>query len=153
MRPTRILAAALLLFPTLAAGQGTDTLRLGERVRVRVASTRQNVNLFVGNVSAISPDTLILALPGGKGTVILPRASISEVAKSEGNESRWRNLPRVAPLALITAATIPLVTQTRSRQVRFQGAALIGLNVSMIAARLGRKPPERWTPLDTWLNR
>jgi hypothetical protein len=154
MRPTRIFAAtALLVFPVVAAAQVSDTLQLGERVRVRVASTQGNTNLFTGNIAAISPDTLILAIPGGKGTIILPRASINEVAKSDGRVSRWRSVPFVAPLVFSSALVTSTLTQSRSGTARTQGVLLIGMNAALIARYVGRTPPERWRPVESWLNR
>jgi hypothetical protein len=154
MRPTRILAAAaLLVFPALAGAQVSDTLQLGERVRVRGASTQGIVNLFTGNIASISPDTLVLAIPGGKGTIILPRASINEVAKSDGRVSRWRSVPFVAPLVFSSALVTSTLTRSNSSHVRTQGLLLVGMNAALIARFVGRTPPERWRPVETWLNR
>jgi hypothetical protein len=154
MRHTRILAAAaLLVFPAIAAAQVSDTLQLGERVRVRVASTRGNTNLFTGNIASISPDTLVLAIPGGKGTIILPRASINEVAKSDGRVSRWKSVPFVAPFVFSSALVTSTLTSPNSGSVRTRGVLLLGLNAAMVARLVGRTPPERWRPVETWLNR
>ena len=154
MRPTRIIAlAALLVSPAAAGAQVTDTLDLGERVRVRVASTTGNTNLFTGNIASISADTLVLAIPGGKGTIILPRASINEVAKSDGRVSRWRSVPLATPLVFSSALIASTLTRSRSGNVRAQGVLLLGMNAALIARHVGRTPAERWRPVETWLNR
>lgn len=154
MRPTRILAAAAFLaLPIVAAAQVGDTLQIGERVRVRVASTRGNTNLFTGNIASISPDTLILAIPGGKGTIVLPRASISEVAKSDGHVSRWVRLPIVAPLVVSSALITSTLTKTSSRDLQTRGTLILGLNAALIGRYLSHPAPERWRPVESWLNR
>lgn len=154
MRPTRILAAAaLLVFPVVAAAQVSDTLQLGERVRVRVASTRGNTNLFTGNIASISPDTLVLAIPGGKGTIILPRASINEVAKSDGKVSRWVRVPIITPLVVSSAMITSTLTRSQSGSARTRGYFILGMNAAFIGGYLGRTPPERWRPVESWLSR
>ena len=153
MRPTRILAAVFLFVPALVSAQGNDTLQLGERVRVRVASTKGNTNLFTGNILSVSPDTLVLGIPGGKGTIILPRASINEVAKSDGRESRWKKAPLYAPMIFSSALVASTLTQTHSGSIRTSGVLLLGVNASLLVRYVGRTPPERWRPVETWLNR
>ena len=89
-----IVLAAMIASPLTVHSQAADSLRVGERVRVRVAATR-GPNMFVGEVASISPDTLVMSIPGGKGSITLPRLAISEVALSDGRQSRtpperWR---------------------------------------------------------------
>ena len=154
MRPTRIFAAgALLVLPLVAAAQVSDTLQLGERVRVRVASTRRNTDVFTGKIASISPDTLVLAIPGGKGTIILPRASINEVAKSDGHVSRWVRLPIIAPLVISSGMIISTLTRSRSHDVQTRGTLILGLNAAIIGRYLSHPAPERWRPVESWLNR
>src|SRR5689334_18329957 len=109
MRIHRLIAVLAVLLPLNARAQIPDTLHLGDRVRVRVAATRGAVNLFVGNVSAVSPDSLTLSIPGGKGTIILPRASVSEIALADGREPWWTNVARTGPILplLVITASLP----------------------------------------------
>src|SRR3954469_11590665 len=93
-----VLFAAVVALPPLLEAQAPDSLHVGDRVRVRVAATRGYSNLFIGNVASISPDTLVVDIPGNKGTIILPRAGIAEVAVASGRESRFVNLPHLLPL-------------------------------------------------------
>src|SRR5215212_9893442 len=94
---TAALAAALTL-PALLPAQVSDTLHVGERVRVNVAASRSYTNVFVGNIASMSPDTLVLELPGYKGRILLPRLAIGEIAVTNGRESRFRRLRLIAPL-------------------------------------------------------
>ena len=154
MRPTRILAAAAFsVLPVVAAAQVSDTLQLGDRVRVRVASTRGTTDVFTGNIASISPDTLVLAIPGGKGTIILPRASINEVAKSDGYVSRWVRLPIIAPLVVSSAMITSTLTRSSSRDFQTRGTLILGLNAALITRYLSHPSPERWRPVESWLNR
>jgi hypothetical protein len=156
MRIARVLAVALVAFPLVARAQARDSIVLGERVRVLVAATRGDRNLFIGNVDALSHDTLTLAIPGGKGTIILPRASISEVARSDGRESHFRNLPVVLPSLVLTVMFASLPTPSSSvhpNALRNERYLLLGVNGFLIARMLGRTPPERWRPLYSWLDR
>src|SRR5437763_994653 len=98
------LFAAAALVPLTLAAQTSDSLRVGDRIRVTVAASRGNTNVFIGTLDRLSPDTLVVAIPGGKGSVILPRLAISEISKSAGHESRWAVTPHLAIFAL------PMVT-------------------------------------------
>src|SRR6185503_5381415 len=97
-RPTRgvamrmvhqVFLAAVMTVPTLLQWQASDSIRIGDRVRVRVAATQGNTGVFIGNVASISPDTLFIDIPGGKGTITLARAAISEVSIANGRESHF----------------------------------------------------------------
>ena len=155
MRIARVLAVALIAFPFVARAQASDSVVLGERVRVRVAATRGDRNLFIGNVAALSRDTLTLAIPGGKGTIILPRASIGEIARSDGRESHFRNLPMLLPMLVPTVllVSVPTPPGAHSNAFRNQRYLLLGLGGISMARMLGRTPPERWRPLNSWLDR
>ena len=148
-----VAAAAVVLLGSTAKAQFRDTLQAGDRVRVRVASTRGPTNLFVGNLSSVSPDTLVIDIPGGKGTVILPRTAISEVAVSQGNSSHVRNLPGALIFALpgaffATASPPPGPHENARRNQRIGLSALYALG-TIVA--LGRRPPEKWEPMYRWL--
>ena len=144
MRSARALALALVAVPLVARAQVADSIVLGERVRVSVAATHGDRNLFFGNVAALAPDTLTLAIPGGKGTVILPRASISEIARSDGRESRFSNIPKLGPILITTAATAALPAPSGSmhanglRNFRY---AILGMQGLFIGSILRRTPP------------
>src|SRR5215212_6031951 len=129
MRAAHLVVATLVVSPLLLAAQVSDSLHVGDRVRVRVAATRGNTNLFVGNIASISPDTLVVDIPGGKGTIILPRAAIAEVAIGNGRESRLANLPRMAPLLVgpLMLATLPPPRGPHSNAFRNQRYILVAL--------------------------
>ena len=146
-------AVAGVLLGSTAKAQFRDTLQVGDRVRVRVASTRGSTNLFVGNLASVSPDTLVIDIPGGKGTVILPRTAISEVAVSQGNGSHLQNLPGALIFALpgtlvATASPLPGPHENAQRNRRIGLSALYALG-TIVA--LGRRPPEKWEPMYHWL--
>jgi hypothetical protein len=155
MRSMRLAVLTLLALttPTIASGQTSDSLNLGERVRVRVAATRGYTNLFFGSISALSADTLILDIPGGKGTIILPRVAISEVAKTAGRESRFRNLPRTLPLIASTVmfATLPTLHGPHSNALNNQRYVLVALSALPLVSMFMRTPPEHWEPTTRWL--
>jgi len=156
MRSMRLAVFMLLALTTstIAGGQTSDSLSVGERVRVRVAATRGYTNLFFGNISALSADTLVLDIPGGKGTIILPRVAISEVAKTAGRESRFRNLPMALPMIASTAllASLPPLHGTpHSNALNNQRYVLIGLSALPLVSMFVRTPPEHWEPTTRWL--
>ena len=154
MRLIRLALLASIALPAFAVAQTADSLSVGDRVRVRVPSTRGNTNMFVGNVASLTTDTLILDLPGGKGTVILPRVGIAEVAKAAGRESRFRNLPFAWPFIASTVmfATLPPVHGGQhSRALNNQRYVLLGLSAMPIISMFMRTPPEHWEPTTHWL--
>ena len=146
-----VVVAAL---PIELRAQNGDSLNVGDRVRVRVAATRgTNTNVFVGNIAGISAETLIVAIPGDKGSITLPRSAIAEVALSRGHESYVSNLARVAPLIAFSAPLLflPPLRGPHSNALNTQRYVLIGLQGLTIGHALARKPPERWVPAFTWL--
>jgi protein involved in polysaccharide export with SLBB domain len=164
MRMARVAMLAFTMLPMVAHAQlidstaappATDTLNIGDRVRVRVAATRGNTNLFIGSVSAMSHDTLTLAIPGGKGTIILPRASISEIGVSDGRESHLRNIPYMAPMLVSTAltATLPMPDGPHTNGLRNRRYLLLAAEALLLGHVFSRTPPERWRPLYSWLDR
>ena len=101
-------------------------------------------------------ELVVVAIPGGKGLVILPRLGISEVSKSVGQQSRWTNLRGAAPLLFVTGMTAALPTLEHGPHwaaLRNQKYALIGLGGLLIGERVARTPPERWVPVFGWLYR
>ena len=141
------------LFGSTAKAQFRDTLQVGDRVRVRVAATRGSTNLFVGNLSSVSADTLVIDIPGGQGRVTLPRTAISEVAVSQGDGSHLRNLPGAMLFAvpgtfLATASPPPGPHENAHRNLRVGLTALYALGTIVV---LGRRPPEKWEPMYRWL--
>jgi hypothetical protein len=156
MRSARALTLALVAVPLAAQAQAGDTIVLGERVRVTVTATHGDRNLFIGNVAALSNDTLTLAIPGGKGTIILPRAAIGEIARSDGRESWFTNVPKLAPTLVLTAmiAALPVPRNSEhANAMRNERYVLLGLHGLLIGSALRRTPPERWRPLYSWLDR
>ena len=144
---------AVSVIGSTAKAQFRDTLQVGDRVRVRVAETRGTTNLFVGNLTSVSPDTLVMEIPGGKGTIIVPRAAVAEVALSR-NVSRWNRAAGIFPFApaiglAIAAANAPPGplhdAQRRSGILLSIAAALPAIHV------LSRLPNERWEPVYRWL--
>jgi hypothetical protein len=154
MRTLRVALVIAAVLP-LGANAQTDSIQLGERVRVRIAETRGNRNLFIGNVTALSRDTLTLGISGGKGTIILPRAAVAEVAVPDGHESRWRMMPFIAPLLYVAAltATTPPPPGPHLQRARNQRYALLAVDGLLIGAYLLRPMPERWRPRYSWLER
>lgn len=145
--------AVTVLAASTAHAQIRDTLQVGDRVRIRVAATRGTTNLFVGNLSSVSPDTLVVDIPGGKGSIILPRSAISEVAVSQGGDSRLRNLPGALLFALPGAvvATMSPPPGPHENTHRNQRIGLTALYAFGTIAALGRRPPEKWEPMYHWL--
>jgi hypothetical protein len=150
-----VFLAALVSAPQLLQAQISDSLHVGDRVRVRVAATRGNTNLFVGNVASISPETLVVDIPGGKGTITLARAAISEVAVSNGHESRLANLSSLLPAAVapVMIATMPTIYDgPHATAFRNRRYVLIGLTALPFLLRFRRTPAEHWEPVYSWLD-
>ena len=151
----QVFLAAALAVPTLLQAQASDSIHLGDRLRVRIAATRGNTAVFIGNAASISPDTLVLDIPGGKGSITLARAAISEVAIANGRESRFSSLPRTFPLLvgpLLIAATPPPRNGPHANGLRNLQYALIGFSALPVLMHLSRTPPERWQPVYSWLD-
>jgi hypothetical protein len=148
-----VVVLGVVLSGSTASAQFHDTLQVGDRVRVRVAATRGTTNLFVGNLSSISADTLVIDIPGGKGKITLPRAAVAEVALSQGNESRWRRLPEALPFALpaYVLATLPSPRGEHANGVRNRQYLFGALSVLQMGAIFGRSPREKWEPVYRWL--
>jgi hypothetical protein len=149
----QVFLAALVSAPLLVEAQISDSLRAGDRVRVRIAATRGNTNLFVGNVAAISPDTLVVDIPGGKGTITLPRAAISEVAVSSGRGSRFAN-PALLPglVAPLLIASTPTIHGPHANAFRNRRYVLVGLSALPLLLHFRRTPAEHWEPVYSWLD-
>jgi hypothetical protein len=149
-----VFLAAVAGVTQLLGAQTPDSLHAGDRVRVRVAATRGNTNLFVGNVASISPETLVVDIPGGKGQVTLPRAAISEVAITDGRESRLLALPQMLPFLVGPAllATTPTIKNVpHANGLRNWRYVLIGVSSLPLILHFRRTPAERWRPVYSWL--
>lgn len=146
-----VLAVGLL--GSTAKAQFRDTLQVGDRVRVRVAATRGTTNLFVGNLAVVSADTLVIEIPGGKGSIILARAGISEIAISQGNESRFQRIPEVLPIAVpgLMIASLPTPPGPHANGFRNQRYLLGALSMFEMFWVVGRHPREKWEPVYRWL--
>jgi len=150
----QVFLAALAGVTHLLGAQTPDSLHAGDRVRVRVAATRGNTNLFVGNVASISPETLVVDIPGGKGTITLPRAAISEVAITDGRESRLANLPQILPFLVspVLLASAPTIEHgPHANGLRNWRYVLIGVSSLPMMLHFRRTPAERWRPVYSWL--
>lgn len=140
--------------PRIAGGQTDDSLRVGDRIRVRSYSTEGTRNLFVGNLGALSRDTLTIALPGERGAITLPRLAISEIAISAGRESRSAVLWRHAPILITLPLTIQLAARAApSSRTRLLGYTLLGLEAYSVAGLFSSPRLERWRPVTSWLER
>jgi hypothetical protein len=155
MRVSCILSFAVVAaLPIALRAQTGDSLNVGDRVRVRVAATRgTNTNVFVGNIAGISAETLVVAIPGDKGSITMPRSAIAEVALSRGHQSYFSNLSRVAPLIAFSAPLLflPPLRGPHTNALNNQRYLLIGLQGFTIGHALMRRPAERWVPAYTWL--
>jgi len=156
MRMLAAVLAAALSLPSIIAAQVRDTLVVGDRVRVRVGEARGYTNVFIGRVAAISPDTLTLEIPRGKGTMVFARSGISEVAVPNGRESRWAHVGMAAPmlaLPIVYAATtlsshVPHPSGYRAQQIAISAALL----AAPVTALLSHPRAERWEPVYRWLD-
>jgi hypothetical protein len=151
----QLVLAAFVALPTLLQSQAPDSIHIGDRVRVRIAATHGNTGVFIGNVASISPDTLFIDIPGGKGTITLARAAISEVAIANGRESHFANLPRMAPalVAPLLIATMPPIHDgPHANRLRNQRYIFLGLTSLPLILHFRRTPPERWQPVYSWLD-
>lgn len=140
----------LVVVASTAHAQFRDTLQVGDRVRVRVAATHGTTNLFVGNLSSVSADTLVLDIPGGKGSIILPRAAVAEVALSQGNESRWRSVARILPFVGPPAAMEVVSPPEGPHRIAFRNRQIFMIAALPVIA-FARTPRERWEPVYRWL--
>jgi hypothetical protein len=149
-----VVAAALSL-PSLVAAQVHDTLIVGDRVRVRVGGARGYTSEFIGRLAALSPDTLTLEIPRGKGTMLFARSAITEVAVPNGRESHWTNIGLAAPLLAgpVLIATAPVLSGPHSNGRRIRNIAMGGLLLTYPIATMLRRPTrERWEPVYRWLD-
>jgi len=156
MRFSRSIAlAAMLASPLAVHSQITDSLRVGDRVRVRIAASR-GTNVFIGDIASLSPDTLVMSIPGGKALITLPRLAISEVSLSDGRQSRLLTAaPHLVLLGIPTAmlATAGPFRGPHSSSLNSQRYMLLGLNALLVGRAISRTPPERWRPVYGWLDR
>lgn len=157
MRFTVAVAAVLVAaVPSPSPAQANDSLNVGQRIRVQIAASPGNTSVFIGNLAALASDTLVVSIPGGKGRVVVPRASISSVSVSAGHASRFTNLPGVVLIAAAPAflMTAPLPTGPHHNALRNQRIALIGIEGAMLWRFLARAPSvEHWRPVTSWLDR
>ena len=87
--------------------------------------------------------------------VILPHASIGEVAISEGHQSRLTSLPEVVPFVAPTVVftTLPTASGPHSNGLRNAKYVLLAGAGYMVARVFSRTPAERWRPVHSWLDR
>ena len=149
-------AALLLSSMTLGAQETlsapTDSLHVGDRVRLRIGTSGSG-NSIIGNVKRIVPDTLELTLPGGRGTVTIPRLAIDEVAQSRGMESFRPGAMRALPLVGLSLISIPILARPhQSAESRAMGIGLALTQVPLFARLFQSQTRERWEPVSAWLN-
>lgn len=142
---------------TTAQTAPSDSPHVGDRVRVHIAATHDNPNVFVGNLAQLTSDTLTLVIPGQKGRVVLARASIADIAVSSGRESRLTTVGRVLPFALpVIVSTAFLASITPSNggphhvALRNQRYALLGMQALLLGRMFSRAPRERWKDVTDW---
>jgi len=147
---------AAVVLPLFISAQVPDDLHVGDRVRVRVADTRDYTSVFIGNVASLARDSMTLEIPGNKATMVLPRLAIAEVAISSGRRSRLSLVPSLLiPLALpiSIAATASSFRGSHANGLRNQTYITAGALLSLPLARLFTATPrERWRPVYTWLD-
>jgi hypothetical protein len=150
----QLFLAVTLAVPAVLRAQASDSIHIGDRVRVRIAATHGNTGVFIGNIASILPDTLVLDIPGGKGTITLARAAISEVAVAEGRESHFANLPRILPalIAPVLIASTPVRDGPHANGFRNRRYLLVALSALPLIVHFRRTPPERWQPVYSWLD-
>ena len=143
-----------LALPSLLLAQGADSLSVGERVRVRLSASRNYSNVFIGNIASLSPDTLVLEIPGNRGTIVLPRLAIAEIAIPNGRESRFARLPILAPLiaAPVLLATTSASSAARATGTRNRGYFMAAAMTLPVISIFTRTPAERWQPVYGWLD-
>jgi hypothetical protein len=136
------------------AGAQSDTVRIGDRVRVRIVSAPGTVNVVTGNVASLSIDTLTVGLPGSRGTVVMPRLGIAQLAVSDGVQSRSSQLVRTAPFLMTLPFSVALATRpTQSTNVRLLNYGFIAAESYAVARILSVPRLERWRSVTSWLDR
>jgi hypothetical protein len=144
---------AALAIGSVARAQNSDSLYVGDRVRVRSVSAPGTSSVFYGNISALSSDSLTLALDGRRGTVMLPRLGIAQIALSDGHESRLSKIGIPLLLTIPAAFQIHLATQSSApAPLRVGSVVLVAVNVRLLQKMFSRPPIERWRPVSAWLD-
>jgi hypothetical protein len=143
---------SLSAFAPIVRAQG-DTVRIGDRVRVRIVSTPGTVNVVTGNVASLSTDTLTVGLPGARGTVVMPRLGIAQLAVSDGVQSRSSQLTRTAPFLMTLPFSLALATRpTQSTNLRLLNYGFIAAETYAVARILSLPRLERWRSVTSWLD-
>lgn len=158
MRLRRIFPLAVLLVPAALAAQ-TDSLGAGDRVRVTINAPMRNSNVFIGTVSRLTPDTIVVSFRDGRASMALPRITVDRIETSAGQQSRLRALLRVSPLIVTGLITATLPTPPRDPQGRHDTSLntlrymTLGLSAVTVVHAIARTQPERWVPHFGWLDR
>jgi hypothetical protein len=154
---TVVAPLAFAVSSSMLAQASSDSVHLGDRVRVHIAAGRENPNVFVGNLAQSTPDSVLLDIPGQKGHVVLARASIADVAVSAGRESRLATIMRTIPLTLPVIVATSLVATTgvpdhgpHHVALRNQRLALVGMEALLLGRIFNRTPAEKWREVAHW---
>lgn len=134
--------------------QWSASVAPGARVRVRLPEvqfqeTTRRGHLLRGRVTALSPDTLYLAVTDSVGPLAVPRSLIQKLELSRGVPSRGASALRQGLIsAVVSALTLVLVNETTSGTSEWDTgeAALIGGGVGFATGAIFGAifPRERW---------
>lgn len=152
--PLSMLVTLLQVVPSPSAAQWPAGVSAGARVQVRLpeiqfqASARRG-HLIRGRITALTPDTLYLAVTDSVGPLPLPRSLIQRLELSRGVPSRGASALRQGLLSgAITAAMLALFEGINDEPDGIDAgeAALIGGGVGLVSgAVIGAIfPRERW---------
>ncbi len=137
-------AVSFLVSPASAVGQ--DAPRLAAGARVRVSSRVFGASYVVGTLTAVSPDTLQIALDSGAALVAVPFTAVRSLAVSVGQRSAGSRFQHGAGYGFLIGALGGVFIGFASGDdpqntfIRFtagEKAALAGIGLGGVGALLG----------------
>jgi hypothetical protein len=156
-----ILSLTIAQLPSLAA-QWPAQIVPGSRVRVRLPEKQYQLagsrgHLLRGRVTALSPDTLYLAVTDSIGPLAIPRGLIDQLALSRGVPSRTQNAIKRGLLSGVsTALLFAGLSELDDSSGRWgtEDAALLGGAVGFATGAIfgALWPQERWKSLHLGTN-